>query len=136
MGIRWPGPALIFRWRQWYQLASQLIENEACTTIQACLKGLKLHSSPQVRSGSVLQLSWREAHNKMLMRHLIALENLKKTQPPIEKDKILALLYVPFTGTSLFGEELAKLQEAYCVPANSAPCLLFLSAVCRLRKKF
>ena len=20
MGIRWPGPALIFRWRQWYQL--------------------------------------------------------------------------------------------------------------------
>ena len=21
MGIPWPGPALIFRWRQWYQLA-------------------------------------------------------------------------------------------------------------------
>ena len=42
--------------------------------------------------------TWREAHNKMLLCHLIALENLKKTQPPIDEDQKLALLHVPFTG--------------------------------------
>ena len=42
----------------------------------------------------------------MLMRHLIALDNLKKTLPPTEEDQKLALLH-----------------------ANSAPCLLFLSPV-------
>ena len=56
--------------------------------------------------------SWRESHNKMLLRVFIALENLRKTQPPIDEDQKLALLHAPFTGTTLFGEELDKLQEA------------------------
>ena len=55
--------------------------------------------------------SWREAHNKMLLLCLIALENLKKTQHPIDEDQNLALLHAPFTETSSFGGELAKLQE-------------------------
>ena len=42
----------------------------------------------------------------MLMRHLIALDNLNKTLPPTEEDQKLALLH-----------------------ANSAPCLLFLLPV-------
>ena len=56
--------------------------------------------------------SWREAHNKILVRHLIALDNLKKTHTPIGEDQYLALLHAPFTGTTLFGGELVKLQEA------------------------
>ena len=55
--------------------------------------------------------SWREAHNKMLLRRSIALDNLRKTIPPIDEDKRLALLHAPFTGTTLFRGELAKLQE-------------------------
>ena len=47
--------------------------------------------------------SWREPHNKMLLCHLIALENLK-----IDEDQKLVLLHAPFTGTSLF----FKLQES------------------------
>ena len=43
--------------------------------------------------------SWREAHNKMLLHRLIALENLKKTQPPIDEDQKLALPQtLPQTG--------------------------------------
>ena len=48
----------------------------------------------------------------MYMRRLIALDNLKKTVPPIDEDQKLAFLHAPFTGTTLFGIELAKLQEA------------------------
>ena len=63
--------------------------------------------------------SWRLAHNKMLLRRFIALGNLKKTQPPIDEDQKLALLHAPFTGTTLFGEELAKLREANTKCANA-----------------
>ena len=55
--------------------------------------------------------SWREAYNKMLLRHSIALDNLRKTLPPIDEDQRLALLHAPFAGTTLFGGELVKLQE-------------------------
>ena len=51
---------------------------------------------------SCCNFSWRVAHNKMLMRHLIALDNLKKTLPLIDEDQKLALLH----------SELAKLQKA------------------------
>ena len=55
----------------------------------------------------------------MLLRRFIALENLKKTQPPIDEDQKLALLHAPFTRTILFGGELAKLQEANIKRANA-----------------
>ena len=56
--------------------------------------------------------AWREAHNKMLLRRSIALDNLRRTLPPIDEDQRLALLHAPFKGTTLFRGELAKLQEA------------------------
>ena len=37
---------------------------------------------------------------------------LRRTLPPIDDDQKLALLHAPFKGTTLFGGELAKLQEA------------------------
>ena len=61
---------------------------------------------------SCLHYAWREAHNKMLLRRSIALDCLRRTLPPIDKDQKLALLHAPFKGTTLFGGELAKLQEA------------------------
>ena len=42
----------------------------------------------------------------------VALDCLRRTLPPIDKDQKLALLHAPFKGTMLFGGELAKLQEA------------------------
>ena len=51
-------------------------------------------------------------HNKMLLRRSIALDYLRKTLPPIDEDQRLALLHAPFKGTSLFGGEFVKLQEA------------------------
>ena len=48
----------------------------------------------------------------MLMRHSIALENLSRTIPPIDEDQNVALLHVPFKGTTLYGDELAKLHKA------------------------
>ena len=57
-------------------------------------------------------LSWEEAHNKMLLRRSIALDNLRKTLSPIDEDQRLALFHAPFKGTTLFGGELVKLQEA------------------------
>ena len=48
----------------------------------------------------------------MLLRRSIALDCLERTLPPIDKDQKLALLHAPFKGTTLFGGELAKLQEA------------------------
>ena len=61
---------------------------------------------------SVLNYAWREVHNKMLLRRSIALDCLERTLPPIDQDQKLALLHAPFRGTTLFGGELAKLQEA------------------------
>ena len=59
-----------------------------------------------------LNYAWREAHNKMLLRHSIALDCLRRTLPPIDVDQKLALLHAPFKGTTLFGGEFVKLQEA------------------------
>ena len=42
------------------------------------------------------------------MRHLIASDNLQKTQPLIDEDQNLALLHAPLTGTI---GELAKLED-------------------------
>ena len=61
---------------------------------------------------SCLNYAWREAHNKMLLHCSIALDCLRRTLPPIDEDQKLALLHAPFKGTTLFGGELAKLQEA------------------------
>ena len=61
---------------------------------------------------SCLHYAWREVHNKMLMRRSIALDCLRRTLPPIDEDQKLALLHAPFKGTTQFGGELAKLQEA------------------------
>ena len=48
----------------------------------------------------------------MLLHHTIALDVLRKTLPPIDEDQRLALLHAPSKGTTLFGGELVKLQEA------------------------
>ena len=61
---------------------------------------------------SFLNYAWREVHNKMLLRRSITLDCLERTLPPIDQDQKLALLHAPFRGTTLFGGELAKLQEA------------------------
>ena len=61
---------------------------------------------------SCLNYAWREAHNKMLLRRSIALDCLRRTLSPVDNDQKLALLHAPFKGTTLFGGELAKLQEA------------------------
>ena len=61
---------------------------------------------------SCLNYAWREAHNKMLLRRSIALDCLRRTLPLIDEDQKLALLHASFKGTTLFGGELAKLQEA------------------------
>ena len=61
---------------------------------------------------SFLNYAWREVHNKMLLHRSIALDCLERTLPPIDQDQKLALLHAPFRGTTLFGGELAKLQEA------------------------
>ena len=61
---------------------------------------------------SFLHYAWREVHNRMLLRRSIALDCLERTLPPIDEDQKLALLHAPFKGTTLFGGELAKLQEA------------------------
>ena len=72
----------------------------------ACLHHLKLDL------GSAFNFSWRTVHNYMLMHHSIALENLSRTICPIDEDQKVALLHTPFKGTTLFGGELAKLQQA------------------------
>ena len=72
---------------------------------------------------SFLHYAWREVHNKMLLRRSIALDCLERTLPPMDKNQKLALLHAPFKGTTLFGGELAKLQEANMKPA--APFTVF-----------
>ena len=61
---------------------------------------------------SCLNYAWIEAHNKMLLRHSIAMDCLRRTLPPIDDDQKITLLHAPFKGITLFGVELAKLQEA------------------------
>ena len=88
------------------------------TITQVCLLHLKLDLV------ACCNFSWREAHNKMLLRRSIALDNLRKTLLPIDEDQRLALLHASFTGTTLFvggiGETPRGEHEAccdlYCVP--------------------
>ena len=87
--------------------------------------------------------AWREAHNKMLLCPSIALDNLRRTLPPIDEDQRLALLHAPLnysvwrrTGETPRGEHEACCN-LHCVPhANSAPYLLLFSSVCRTRGSF
>ena len=118
--------------------ASQLLEEEglawkdAAEASNALSMAEYVYNYPDMPEGAKIVLhqlkldlvassnfSWRLAHNKMLLRRFIALGNLKKTQPPIDEDQKLALLHAPFTGTTLFGEELAKLREANTKCANA-----------------
>ena len=46
------------------------------------------------------------------MRHSIALVNLAKDIPPIDDCQKMDFLHVHFTGTVLFGGDLAKLEKA------------------------
>ena len=111
--------------------ASQLIDQEAipCKSAAAASTALSLaefiDNYPGIPKGaraamlllkldivSFLHYAWREVHNKMLLRRSIALDCLERTLPPIDEDQKLALLHAPFKGTTLFGGELAKLQEA------------------------
>ena len=55
--------------------------------------------------------SWREAHHVDASTLPIALDCLRKTLPPTDEDQRLTVLHAPFKGTTLFGGELAKLQE-------------------------
>ena len=57
---------------------------------------------------SFLHYAWREVHNKLLLRRSIALDSASHRRGP----EAIALLHAPFKGTTLFGGELAKLQEA------------------------
>ena len=111
--------------------ASQLIDQEAMSRKNAAAASTALSlaeyidSYPVMPEGarsvmlllkldiiSCLNYAWREAHNKMLLRRSIALDCLRRTLPPIDDDQKLALLHASFKGTTLFGGELAKLQEA------------------------
>ena len=113
--------------------ASQLIEQEALSRRNAAAasnalsmaqyidnytgmpegaKAVMLHLKLDLVACCCCNFSCREEHSKMLLRCSIALDNLRRTLPPIDKDQRLARLHVPFKGTTLFGGELAKLQEA------------------------
>ena len=61
---------------------------------------------------AALHLSGRAVHNYTLMRLYIVLDNLSKTVLLIDEDQEMDLLHAPFKGTTLFIEELAKLQKA------------------------
>ena len=101
-------------------------------------RGQNCVAPAKTRSSSEEQLSWREAHNKMLLRRFIALENLKKTQPPIDEDQKLALLHAPFTGEESwlnYKRQTLNVECRHSVPANSTPCLLS-PTVCRSKEKF
>ena len=101
--------------------ASQLIDQEAMSRKSAAAASTALSIAEGARAAmlllkldivSFLHYAWREVHNKMLLRSSIALDCLGRTLPPIDEDQKLALLHAPFKGTTLFGGELAKLQEA------------------------
>ena len=70
----------------------------------------------------------------MLLHRSIALDCLRKTLSLIDEDQRLALLHAPFKGTTVFGGELAKLQEAntkraatFAVPMPTAPPVSYSS---------
>ena len=71
------------------------------------------------------------AHNDMLIRGSIALENLSRTISLIDEDQKVAFLHAPFKGTTLFRGELVKLQKANTerasaltmFPTPGAPCM-------------
>ena len=111
--------------------ASQLIDQEAMSRKNAAAASTALSMAeyidnypgmPEVARAvmlllkldliSCLNYAWREAHNKMLLRRSIAIDCLRRTLPPIHDNQKLALMHAPFKGTTLFGGELAKLQEA------------------------
>ena len=111
--------------------ASQLIDQEAmsCKNAAAASTALSMaeyiDNYPGMPEGaravmlllkldliSCLNYAWREEHNKMLLRRSIAIDCLRRTLPPIHDNQKLALMHAPFKGTTLFGGELAKLQEA------------------------
>ena len=74
--------------------------------------------------------SWRVVHNDMLMRCFFGQDNLTKTISQIDSDQNLNLLHSPFKGTTLFREELVKLQKANIVPCSgSALDLLYPPAL-------
>ena len=111
--------------------ASQLIDQEAMSRKNAAAASMALSQAeyidnyPGMPEGaravmlllkldiiSCLNYAWSEAYNKMLLRRSIALDCLRRMLPPIDDDQKLALLHAPFKGTTLFGGELARLQEA------------------------
>ena len=63
--------------------------------------------------------AWRMMHDHMLLCRSLALDNLSRTIPPIDSDQKVALLHIPFKGTTLFGGELAKLHRANKKRASS-----------------
>ena len=63
--------------------------------------------------------AWRMVHNNMLMHRSKALDNLSGTVPPIDSDQKVALLHASFKGTTLLGDELAKLHSANKEHASS-----------------
>ena len=107
--------------------ASQLIEQEALSQKNAAAASNALsmakyiYNYPGMPEGAKAVMLHPKldlvAHNKMLLRCSVALDNLRRTLPPIDEDQRLALLHAPFNGTTLFGAELAKLQEANTKPA-------------------
>ena len=106
--------------------ASQLIEEEALSpkkeaaASNALSMAEYIYNYPGMHEGAQIVLhQLREAHNKMFLLSFVALENLKKTQSPIDEDQKLALLHAPFTETTLFGGDLDKLQEANTKRANA-----------------
>ena len=52
--------------------------------------------------------AWRTVHYHLLIRRSVVLDNLSKTIPLIDPDQRVALFHAPFKGTTLFGDELAK----------------------------
>ena len=92
----------------------------------------------------MLQLFMETGDNKMLLLRSIALDCLRKTLPPIDEDQRLTLLHAPFKGTTLFGGELAKLQEAntkravtFAVfPTPAAPPVSYSRPYVRQEKSF
>ena len=92
--------------------ASQLIDQEAMSCKNAAAASTALSLAEYIDNYPGMHYAWREAHNKMLLRRSIALDCLRRTLTPIDEDQKLALLHAPFKGTTLFGGELAKLQEA------------------------
>ena len=63
--------------------------------------------------------AWRSVHNHMLIRHSVVTDNLSKTVPPIDPDRVVALLHASFRGTTLSRGELSKVYRANKERTNS-----------------